>query len=152
QPQAPAFTLPGMDQILADLVKKYPITQPTPMPPAPPQPKPEPKPEPKPAPKPEPKPEPKAPGGTVTVQKGDSLSKIAQRVLGDMNRWREIFELNRDKLSDPNKIYPGMVLKLPGGGNKPAPAPAPGPAPSGNAHDRRNNWYISQYGSKWNTN
>jgi LysM repeat protein len=142
--EAPAFTLPGMDQILADLVKKYPITQPTPMPPAPPQPKP--------APKPEPKPDPKNPGGTYTVKPGDSLSGIAGRVLGNSNRWREIFELNRDRLSDPNKIFPGQVLKLPGGGNTPAPAPAPGHAPSGNAHDRRNNWYISQYGSKWNTN
>lgn len=52
-------------------------------------------------------------GGTYTVKKGDSLSKIARQVLGDGNRWREIYNLNRDKLNDPNLIYPGQSLKLP---------------------------------------
>lgn len=139
QPAPPLFTLPELGAILDDLVK--------------PAPKPEPKPEPKPA--PAPAPEPSNPGGTYTVKKGDSLSQIAKKTLGDMNRWREIFELNRDKLSDPNRIFPGLVLKLPGGGNKPAPvAPPPpsNPGSSGNAHARRNDWYISQYGSKYNTN
>lgn len=61
------------------------------------------------------------PGGTYTVQSGDTLSKIAQRTLGDANRWTEIYNLNRDQISDPNRIYPGQVLKLPGA----TPAPQP---------------------------
>ena len=50
---------------------------------------------------------------TYTVEKGDSLSKIAQRLLGDANRWREIFDANRDQIRDPDLIHPGQVLKLP---------------------------------------
>lgn len=50
---------------------------------------------------------------TITVQAGDSLSKIAKRELGDADRWHAIFEANRDKIKDPDKIYPGQVLTLP---------------------------------------
>jgi nucleoid-associated protein YgaU len=52
-------------------------------------------------------------GGTYTVQKGDSLSKIAKNTLGDANAWPKIFDANRDVLDDPDKIQPGQVLKLP---------------------------------------
>lgn len=52
---------------------------------------------------------------TYTVQKGDTLSTIAAKQLGDANRWREIYNLNTDKISDPNRIYPGQVLRMPGG-------------------------------------
>jgi nucleoid-associated protein YgaU len=51
---------------------------------------------------------------TVTVQSGDSLGAIARDNLGDAGRWREIFDANRDQISDPNMIFPGQVLKLPG--------------------------------------
>jgi LysM repeat protein len=50
---------------------------------------------------------------TYTVQSGDTLSKIAKHHLGDANAYMEIFNLNRDQLSDPDKIRPGQVLKLP---------------------------------------
>jgi nucleoid-associated protein YgaU len=50
---------------------------------------------------------------TITVQAGDSLSKIAKRELGDENKWHAIYEANRDKIKDPDKIYPGEVLNLP---------------------------------------
>lgn len=50
---------------------------------------------------------------TYTVEKGDSLSKIAKQHLGDANAWNRIFEANRDILDDPDKIQPGQVLKLP---------------------------------------
>lgn len=50
---------------------------------------------------------------TYTVAKGDSLSKIAKKTLGNANRWREIFEANRDQLDNPDLIQPGQVLKLP---------------------------------------
>lgn len=50
---------------------------------------------------------------TYTVVKGDSLSKIAKRLYGNANHWREIFEANRDQLKNPDLIKPGQVLKLP---------------------------------------
>lgn len=52
---------------------------------------------------------------TYTVAKGDSLSKIAKQVYGSANRWHAIFNANRDQLDDPDKIFPGQVLKLPPG-------------------------------------
>lgn len=50
-----------------------------------------------------------------TVEKGDSLWKIAEATLGDGARHTEIFEANRPMLSDPDKIYPGQVLRIPQG-------------------------------------
>lgn len=52
-------------------------------------------------------------GATYTVEKGDTLSAIAKAHLGDANAWNRIFEANRDQLSDPDRIQPGQVLKLP---------------------------------------
>lgn len=49
------------------------------------------------------------------VKSGDTLWAIAQKTLGDGNRYPEIFEANRPMLSDPNKIYPGQVLLIPAG-------------------------------------
>jgi nucleoid-associated protein YgaU len=46
------------------------------------------------------------------VRRGDTLSKIAEQQLGDANRWPEIFRLNRDIISDPNRITPGQVLVI----------------------------------------
>ena len=51
---------------------------------------------------------------TYTVVAGDSLSKIAKKVYGDAKRWKEIFEANKDKIKNPDLIYPGQVLKIPG--------------------------------------
>jgi nucleoid-associated protein YgaU len=50
---------------------------------------------------------------TYTVQAGDTLSKIAKEKLGDANAYMEIFNANKDQLSDPDKIKPGQVLKIP---------------------------------------
>jgi nucleoid-associated protein YgaU len=50
---------------------------------------------------------------TYTVKAGDTLSKIAREHLGDANAYHKIFEANRDQLTDPDKIKPGQVLKLP---------------------------------------
>ena len=53
------------------------------------------------------------PQQTYTVEKGDSLSRIAKRFYGDANAWPSIFEANRDLLDDPARIQPGQVLKIP---------------------------------------
>ena len=48
-----------------------------------------------------------------TVQKGDSLSKIAKEYLGDAMAYKKIFAANSDTLDDPNKIFPGQELTIP---------------------------------------
>lgn len=48
-----------------------------------------------------------------TVVKGDTLSAIARKTLGNANRFNEIFEANRPMLSHPDRIYPGQVLRIP---------------------------------------
>lgn len=48
-----------------------------------------------------------------TVQKGDTLSAIAQKTLGKASRYPEIFEANKPMLTHPDKIYPGQVLRIP---------------------------------------
>ena len=50
---------------------------------------------------------------TYTVQKGDSLSKIAKAVYGDPNQWKAIHQANQDTIKNPDLIFPGQVLKLP---------------------------------------
>jgi nucleoid-associated protein YgaU len=50
---------------------------------------------------------------SYTVQAGDSLSKIAKQFYGDANKYMKIFEANKDKLTDPDKIKPGMDLVIP---------------------------------------
>jgi nucleoid-associated protein YgaU len=54
-----------------------------------------------------------APGKTYTVKAGDTLSGIAKSGLGRASAYTKIFEANRDQLSDPDKIKPGQVLKIP---------------------------------------
>lgn len=50
---------------------------------------------------------------TITVQAGDSLSKIAKRELGDANKWHAIYEANKSQIKNPDLIHPGQVLTLP---------------------------------------
>jgi nucleoid-associated protein YgaU len=50
---------------------------------------------------------------TYTVKPGDTLSKIAKELLGNSNAYMDIFNANRDQLSDPDKIRPGQILKVP---------------------------------------
>ena len=56
---------------------------------------------------------PAAAGKTYTVQPGDTLSKIAKEHLGNANAYMKIFDANKDQLSDPDKIRPGQVLRIP---------------------------------------
>jgi nucleoid-associated protein YgaU len=53
---------------------------------------------------------PEAAANTYTVQSGDSLSKIGSKYGVS---WQKIFEANRDKLDDPDKIFPGQELAIP---------------------------------------
>jgi len=53
---------------------------------------------------------------SYTVQKGDTLSHIAQKHYGKASKWHAIFDANRDQIDDPDKIFPGQVLKLPDAG------------------------------------
>ena len=48
-----------------------------------------------------------------TVERGDTLSKIAKEVYGNAMKYPVIFEANKPMLSDPDKIYPGQVLRIP---------------------------------------
>lgn len=52
---------------------------------------------------------------TYTVQKNDSLSKIAKKTLGSTQAWPIIYNANRDKIRKPNIITAGTVLTIPGG-------------------------------------
>ena len=47
------------------------------------------------------------------VKPGDTLSKISQQFFGNPNQYQRIFDANRDKLTDPNKIQAGQELKIP---------------------------------------
>jgi nucleoid-associated protein YgaU len=84
------------------------------------------------------KPDSKAARKTYVVAAGDSLATIARNVLGDGSRWREIYELNKDKIKNPDVLLEGTELKLPAngakaappGGTKPAPASTSKPAPA----------------------
>jgi nucleoid-associated protein YgaU len=56
------------------------------------------------------------PGGEPvfhTVAKGDNLWKISEKYLDSGSRYTEIFEANKPMLTDPDKIYPGQVLRIP---------------------------------------
>jgi ABC-type amino acid transport substrate-binding protein len=50
---------------------------------------------------------------TYTVKAGDTLSRIAAAELGDVNAWRTIWDLNRDRVANENLIYPRLVLLMP---------------------------------------
>ena len=50
---------------------------------------------------------------SYTVESGDTLSHIAKAHYGKAGKWRAIFEANRDQIDDPDRIFPGQVLKIP---------------------------------------
>ncbi|MGW3615217.1 LysM peptidoglycan-binding domain-containing protein [Micromonospora sp. NPDC005163] len=72
---------------------------------------------------------------TYTVKRGDTLSEIAERCLGDARRWPDIFALNRGArfpgvggtLRNPNLIYPGWTLHLPAHASPDGPPRDAGP-------------------------
>ena len=50
---------------------------------------------------------------TYTVAKGDTLSHIAKEHYGKASKWHAIFDANRDQIDDPDRIFPGQVLRIP---------------------------------------
>lgn len=50
---------------------------------------------------------------TYTVVKGDCLWNIAKKIYGSGAQYTKIFNANKDKIKDPNRIYPGQVLIIP---------------------------------------
>jgi nucleoid-associated protein YgaU len=51
--------------------------------------------------------------GYHTVKKGETLATIAKRHLGRASREMDIFEVNRDRMNDPDQIIPGQQLLIP---------------------------------------
>ena len=51
--------------------------------------------------------------GVYTVVSGDTLGKMAKEFLGNGSAYMEIFNINKDQLSDPDKIKVGQKLKIP---------------------------------------
>lgn len=50
---------------------------------------------------------------TYTTKTGDNLSKIAKELYGDANKWRDIYECNKDQIKDPNLIWSNQILVIP---------------------------------------
>lgn len=48
-----------------------------------------------------------------TIERGDSLSKIAKEVYGDYKKWTALFEANKEVIKDPDLIYPGQTIRIP---------------------------------------
>ena len=50
---------------------------------------------------------------SITVVRGDSLWRISRRVLGQGQRYTQIYEANPTQIRDPNRIFPGQILVAP---------------------------------------
>jgi nucleoid-associated protein YgaU len=70
---------------------------------------------------------------THKISDGDTLAAIAQKYLGDAKRWREVFELNRDVLKNPDLLPIGTIIKIPPIDERASPRsqaePSPGMVP-----------------------
>lgn len=58
-------------------------------------------------------PKPETTSRTYTVKRGDCLWNIAKKYYGKGNQYTKIYNANRDKIKNPNLIYPGQVLTIP---------------------------------------
>ena len=76
-------------------------------------------------------------GASVRVQRGDTLSTIADRELGAAERWPELYQANRTQLDDPDQLSPGTRLVLPGPQSVAAPEGERARPPTGDPADRR---------------
>ncbi|MBU2570360.1 MAG: peptidoglycan-binding protein LysM [Gammaproteobacteria bacterium] len=48
-----------------------------------------------------------------TIEKGDTLWKIAEKAYDNGSKYQKIFEANREVIKDPDKIYPGQKIRIP---------------------------------------
>ena len=82
-------------------------------------------------------------GGTYTVQAGDCLSAIGEKLGID---WRDIAAVNG--ITEPYTIYAGQILQLSGGQANPTPKPEPAPQPSGSTYTVVSGDSLSKIGAK----
>lgn len=68
------------------------------------------------------------PARRYTVRPGDTLSSIALRFYGSRARWPVIYQANKSVINNPDAIFPGEVLTVPGQGASQAAAPPAAPA------------------------
>jgi LysM repeat protein len=61
-------------------------------------------------------------GASYTVKAGDTLMKISWEQYGTLFRWREIYQVNKSRIADPNHVPPGTTIELPADGRNPAAA------------------------------
>ena len=54
---------------------------------------------------------------SITVARGESLWDIAARIYGDANLYLRLYHANRERIRDPDRIFPGMTLSLPAVGS-----------------------------------
>ena len=54
-----------------------------------------------------------APPKTYTVKRGDNLTRIAEKTLGDGGRWRDLFEVNKHQMASADDVKVGQKLLLP---------------------------------------
>ncbi|MBF0595345.1 MAG: LysM peptidoglycan-binding domain-containing protein, partial [Candidatus Omnitrophica bacterium] len=47
------------------------------------------------------------------VEKDDTLQKISKKVYGSYSKWTKIYDANKDVIKDPNRLKPGITLKIP---------------------------------------
>ncbi len=52
-------------------------------------------------------------GKEYRVEKGDTLQKISKKFYGGYSKWNKIYEANKNKISNPNRIKPGIVITIP---------------------------------------
>jgi len=50
------------------------------------------------------------------VQRGDTLQKISSKFYGTSKKWNKIYQVNKDVLKGPNKLYPGQIINIPEAG------------------------------------
>jgi nucleoid-associated protein YgaU len=48
-----------------------------------------------------------------TVQKGDTLARIAKKELGSAHRWKYLYQMNKDRIKDPNDLKAGQKIIIP---------------------------------------
>lgn len=85
---------------------------------------------------------------------GDTLWGIAAQFLDGGSKWNEIYQLNTDRISNPDLIFPGEQLRIPGvDPRKPAPGPEPAPVPTPKEFSdppKPGFWYVVKHGdSLW---